>query len=483
VTHLVKQLQYSEESYQNGAVKIVYVASETPSGGGVEIHGRSLARHLSTEHELRVCGGILRPGSLWLEAPVPDWAMSTDELDEFDVVYMEGGWNSDSLARLADQLTQKNDPRARLTDRFTRFSLELAEAFVRRGGQLIVADVGRKCVSDQRQSLEEARGLFRAYVEFGEVGGKTGVRCLYDEDAQDGYTTCFFPSQMVLVDDWLKPALEGIDSILAFGAVDLGTAHPAACGNEDTAIRVEGAPMKKGPIPPAWASVNVYGRGHAVLIAAEVSADRLVDRSPDNARWISNLMALLTDRSRETEGWLVRKSARTEPNAGVRSLLDQPESQRLERKSSFLVSTDPKHPEIPQYVIQHNVGKSVAALANTDGGHVIIGQADDLTIGGLVDDFAQVTKNSGRDGFELKLVEYINNTLHPGWAALGLQVHWLDHDGLDIGVVEVPRSEAIVYLTDRKNKDEEAVYIRSGTRSDKLAGRELADWIRQGRRR
>jgi predicted HTH transcriptional regulator len=194
--------------------------------------------------------------------------------------------------------------------------------------------------------------------------------------------------------------------------------------------------------------------------------------------------ALLTERSQEMAGWLDRKSARSGAGgAGLRSLLDQPETQQLERKSSFLASTDPKHSDIPQYVIQHKVEKSVAALANTDGGYVITGQADDLTIVGLADDFAQITKNSGRDGFELRLVEYINTSLHPGWAILGLHVHWLDHDGLAVAIVEVPRSEAIVHLTDRKNKDDEAVYVRSGTRSDKLAGRELSEWIKRGRRR
>lgn len=52
-----------------------------------------------------------------------------------------------------------------------------------------------------------------------------------------------------------------------------------------------------------WASVNAYGLGHAVLVGANVSDDRFVDRCPDNARWISNLIALLTERSRETGEW------------------------------------------------------------------------------------------------------------------------------------------------------------------------------------
>ncbi len=271
-------------------MNIVYVGSSRPfDGGGVEVLGRSLARHLSTPHELRVCGGILRPDSPVFEDPVTDWAMSADELDEFDVVYMEAGWNEGFPAELSY---------------LTRFSLELAESYVRRGGQLIVADVYRANVHLQRQSLEEAAGLFGASVSFGKVGRKTGVCYLYDEDAQEGYGTRFFPGQMY-VDDWLEPALEGIDSILAAQAVNIQplTADIAASGNANTAIRVEDVFVQEKNRILTWASVNAYGRGHAVLVGAQVSDDRLVDVCPDNASWISNLIALLTERSRETAEW------------------------------------------------------------------------------------------------------------------------------------------------------------------------------------
>ena len=104
-----------------------------------------------------------------------------------------------------------------------------------------------------------------------------------------------FASQMH-VSDWLKPALEGIDSILADGAIMLKPkkADIAASGNASTEIG-NAAPYVKGGILP-WASVNKYGRGHAVLIGAAVSYR--VDFCPHNATWISNLIALLTERSR-----------------------------------------------------------------------------------------------------------------------------------------------------------------------------------------
>jgi Putative DNA-binding domain len=447
---------------KNESMNIVYVGSSPRTGGAVNLRGRYLARHLSTQHELRVCGAIFRPDSRVFQGRVPDWVMSPDALDEFDVVYMEGGWND---------------------DRGARFRLELAEPFVSHGGQLLVADVGRNEAQSQRQSLKDAEALFGASVSFGEgVLGQEGVRYLYDEGARERGGTRFFPSQMTCLRDWLRTPLEGIDSILTASAVELKPwgADIAACGNVSTTrILVNDCFVEEAGIHP-WASVNEYGQGHAVLVGAHVSEDFLVDQCQDNARWISNLIALLTDRSRETAGWLVRKSARSEAGAGLRGLLDRPESQRLERKSSFQVSIDPNRPDVPQHVIQHGVGKSIAAFANTDGGHVIIGQDDQGTVLGLEKDFA-TGRNKDRDGFEQRLVQYADNHLNPRWETLGLRVHWVETEAGDVAIVEVPESDEVVWLKQKGGAEE--LYVRRGTRTDALSGRDLTDWLKARQRR
>ena len=156
----------------------------------------------------------------------------------------------------------------------------------------------------------------------------------------------------------------------------------------------------------------------------------------------------------------------------------QTEGQKLERKSSFLTPTDRMNPNTPSSVIQHAVGKSIAALANTDGGHVIVGQADDLSVVGLAEDFTQITKNPGRNGFQLRLSDYIKTSLDPGWAAMGLRLHWLDHGDGDIAILEVPRSKVVVFLSDNREKENEVIYVRSGSRSEKLTGRDLAEWLK-----
>lgn len=448
-------------------MKIVYLASLL-TYDGVEHIGRSLARHLSTEHEMEVFGAIVEPDCDLLNGRVGDWVMSAGALDEIDVVYMEGGWTDGSGSATE------------------RFPLALAESFVFGGGQLFVADVNRHEAQKNRESLQAAVNLFGALVSYGEAAGYRGIRYLHDGGAEEQWGTRFFTNQMY-VSEKLLPAMTGIDSILTQSAVqlDILRADIAASGNRSTRVLVNDLLVDTaGFIPGAaiapWASVSECGHGHAVLIGANISGDVHVDHCPDNARWISNLMTLLNDRSRETAGWTPRKSRRTQTMLNLRTLLDQSESQILERKSSFLVSPETKQLET---FLPHMVGKSIAALANTDGGYVIIGQDDHGNPLGLGSDFA-VVKGGDRDGFEQKLTEYADNHLTPRWETLGLHVHWIEAEVGDIAVVEVPQQpkDTVVMLKKSKGSAEE-LYVRRGTRTDALTGRLMLDWYRARERR
>jgi uncharacterized protein (TIGR02391 family) len=262
---------------------MIYIGSK-PHGHDQVRNSGALTRHLSTQHELKLIGGIYRSNSRALRGRSPVWAWPADELDEVDVVYMEGGWNDDEGDLIDPDGLGRGD----------RLPLELAKSFVRRGGQLIVADVDQNVYDDQRHSLAQAADLFGAVVV--EFDDSNYARLLHDDDARVQGGTQFFPSQMH-VSDWLKPALEGIDSILTDYAILLKPeeADIAASGNASTTIwMVESHPVEGRILP--WASVNKYGRGHAVLLGGAVSNQ--AGFCPDNATWISNLIALLTERSR-----------------------------------------------------------------------------------------------------------------------------------------------------------------------------------------
>lgn len=444
----------SRRRSRNVFVKIVYVASQLHING-IDHVGRSLTRHLATEHDVRVCGAIAPPDSPLQNSRVSEWVLSTDELCNVDVVYVEGGW--------VDAAGNE------------KFERSAAESFVFGGGQLIVADVNRANVMTQAEPLRKASQLFGCVPDTLD-GGVVAVCYLDDADARE-QNGIRFSSEQMWVSDPLRSALEGIDALLGDSAIQLqlGAAQIAASANETTRVLSLDVYVDRSPVVP-WATMNTYGAGHAVLIAGWVSHDLVVEACPDNARWISNLIALLTDWTYESVSWRAAKSQAARGADDLAALLGQAESQILERKSSFLVPADPSRADTPTDDIQFQVGKSIAALANTDGGHLIIGQADDLTVVGLEADLGKV-RNGDRDGFEQRLVQYADNFLSPRWEVLGLRLHWVETGSGDVAIVEIPKQKSDKITSVRKTKrGEDSVYVRRSTRTDCLQGSNLAHW-------
>lgn len=435
-------------------MKIVYIAGLL-TYDGLQLSGRSLLRHLSTENDVVLCGAIVPPESDLLTGRVADDVISEDALMDVDAIYMEGGWNDD-----------------RLGPDLARIRPDFADSFVRDGGQLIVSDVTRHNAASQMESLADARELLHAAVSYGRNHwGGEGIQYLYDARTATPHGYLFTTSDMT-VTEWLRPALNGIDGIMTDGAVVLDGWSIAATGNSTTQALVRDEFIVGGHHWP-WATAEQHGHGHVAVIGAGISADIFVDACPDNARWISNLLNLMTDRSRETIGWSRRATQQKETVAEtLQSLLEQPESQSLERKSSFLV---PLENDAPTEIIQHAVGKSIAALANTDGGYVMIGVADDGTLVGLNPDYAKC-RGGNRDGFLQRFKDYVASQMEPSWEALGLRLNWYETAQGDVLAVQVPTSTEAVWVRSPKNKNDKKLYVRRTTVTDELHGPDILTW-------
>ena len=308
------------------------------------------------------------------------------------------------------------------------------------------------------------------------------VRYLHDDGAlEDGNLQRFFTSQM-RISDWLAPAFDGIDSLLVWGPVELDSADGiAASGHPSTRILVLDLFVDWGS-PWPWAAVNAYGKGFVVVIGAQITGDPYIERCPDNARWISNLLALLTDRAYENKSWALTAEQSAEGSVLTRdltALLTLEESATHERKGSFLTPLD--RPETtPEIVMQLTVLKAVAALANTEGGHLVLGQRDeDGQVLGLAEDFKRLGRKQDRDGFVLRLAEFIDLRLSRSWVNLGLELDWLTADSLDVAILSVPRSGGPVWanLETGKGGKPDRLVVRSGPRSLVLEGPELGEWI------
>lgn len=400
---------------------------------------------------MRVVALVVRPTSGLLQNHYARHVVADTALDDFDAIVMEGGWNGDPSPGSA------------------RLRLEDATRFVRSGGVLIVCDMARNTTNQKLEAVLAASSLLRAVPN-----SKDGYPYyLQDDLARDAETGGFWfaPSEMQ-VDEWLRPAYDGVDAVLVIHPIYLlpGDAI-AASGSGSTEVLFADVFEERNVMAP-WASASTVGGGHVAVIGGSVTHDLLVGRSPGNADWISNLVTILTEKSADRMAWSRPLPPRTE----LTSVLEADESQRLERKSSFLASVDPKRPDIPKSVIQHSVGKSIVALANTDGGHLVIGQADDKTALGLDLDFQLLGGGKdSRDAFEQALAAFLVESLDPSWPSLGATCTWSSDQDNAVMVIHVPRSKKVVHLTAGRDKD--AVYVRVLTTTRKLEGRDLTDWL------
>lgn len=378
-------------------MNIVYLTRQLHFDGP-KLGGRSLVRHLASENNVRVRGGIVDPASGILKGHLADVLATPADLADVDAIYMEGGWNDPALG-----------------EDLARFPLQIAKDYVASGGVLVIADLDRNAAAKQAAALTQAGDLIKTQVRTGEMLGHEGVRYLYDTAALEaGGGMRFFVSEM-RVDPWLAPALDGIDSLLTGGAVDLlPSGGVAASAHPTTTVHIDDLGTRES-YPWAWASADEYGAGHVAVIGARVSYDALVDECSDNARWISHLLDLLVSRSRENRAWAA-PAATTAAGPDLGAVIAAEESQQLERKSSFLTATDPNRASTPPEVFQHAVGKSIAALSNTDGGHVVIGQDDDGKVLGLEADFGK--RGSNRDGFAQNSSDTARTISHPAGAPL-----------------------------------------------------------------
>ncbi|GEP51273.1 hypothetical protein FNO01nite_19450 [Flavobacterium noncentrifugens] len=132
--------------------------------------------------------------------------------------------------------------------------------------------------------------------------------------------------------------------------------------------------------------------------------------------------------------------------------------------------------------IIHSSLKTIAAFANTIGGHLLIGVSDDKTVFGLEQDYSsfKAKKEQNRDGFgkffDAKLKEYFGES----FSSILLKKKFLKFNEGDILIIEVkPSSEEVFLLKDDNGKASEALYIRNLSSSEKLNGKELAKFVRE----
>jgi hypothetical protein len=154
----------------------------------------------------------------------------------------------------------------------------------------------------------------------------------------------------------------------------------------------------------------------------------------------------------------------------VEELIQKGEDARIEFKETLLYDV---YREQANTELRKEVAKETAALANSEGGAVVIGVEDDTkAVKGLERDYKLMQK--GRDSFGLQLRQEVADRLGQMMATAYTHVDFEEVDGKDVCVIWVDDSPKPVFF---EEDDSEQFYVRTGTSAQPLSIQEANEYI------
>ncbi len=166
----------------------------------------------------------------------------------------------------------------------------------------------------------------------------------------------------------------------------------------------------------------------------------------------------------------------TEAPATIEDLIQEGESDELEFKSTL--RWDLKE-GVTSKKMEEVIVKTVAALANGQGGTLVIGVDDDGNLVGLGHDYLSLG-GADRDKFEIHLRNLLNEQLGVAFVTNKLQIRFHDLEGQEVCQVDVDAASQPVILTtkDKNGQKQEKFYVRSGNASHELPMSEMSAYLR-----
>lgn len=153
----------------------------------------------------------------------------------------------------------------------------------------------------------------------------------------------------------------------------------------------------------------------------------------------------------------------------VRSIIREGESKKVEFKETF--SLNLRHDTGQKDKVMEDMClKTIAALLNSDGGHLLVGVADDGTIAGLSPEITKFHKDS-TDKFLLHFKNTIEKRIGPEFYPF-IDYRLVEVNGKNPMVVQCKPSQKPCFL------DAEVFYVRTNPATDKLVGPKQLEYIK-----
>jgi hypothetical protein len=420
--------------------------------------GRTLAHHFQSE----VGEGRFRIAHVVVEGPAPvderfaEDVLTVDDVESSppDVIYIEGG--------LVSGVRGETHPRV---------PAGLMDRLLRRGTIVLVADLD---INRAEAAADELGTSFRYFGAKPRTG--SGGLAYYGIDkvtfVEHERRILAFPENMS-VSDWLRPTFEGVERLEVSNAavLEVFDASILATGNASTSDVLHLDRFVDRGFPFVFATVRQHYLGFAVLIAGNFSHDLLVESTPDNARWLTNVVRHLQDRVSRDRALATRPSvgevAEGERRATVSDLLEAGESDQLEFKSTCWYDLRLKQASENR---ETDVLRAIAGLANARGGTLLIGVDDTGQVLGIGPDL-KIVQPKNWDGFQQRLAARLEKRL----ALVGARAPAVSRETVSETVVcriDVSAARQPVWL------DGEELPVRSPAQTRRLRGEAAYGYIR-----
>jgi len=367
--------------------------------------------------------------------------LSSDELSAFDAIYVEGGYRTLESSSIKD-----------------------LEVYVKNGGILLLADNDMNAIQGQDSLIQSLNSVFG-----GRPDGDPWSPIKIDENfsMDDQYNIRFSTKGMGLV-GFERELVEGIEEISVGSPLVLkasSASYLLTATNLSSYLQSDIYQDFYGQ--RAWALLNHFGLGYAVLIGGRFTDRITFSAVPGNAMWLERLLVQL---SHLIELENVQPNRMNTKIAGdVWTII---ESRTHEKKSTAFKPLSGG----AESNIVHSLAKSIAAMCNTDGGTVVIGQADDGELLGLQEDIEFKGKGSA-DGYQLAIRNTLETKFGKTLELLGVQLDFVDVEDKKLGIFTCPASKEPVYTRGEKDK-EPLFYHRDGNATKELKGPDLVEYVK-----
>lgn len=130
--------------------------------------------------------------------------------------------------------------------------------------------------------------------------------------------------------------------------------------------------------------------------------------------------------------------------------------------------------------LEEVIQKTVAAFANSFGGTLLIGVADDGEVLGLENDYASLG-DADKDKFEMHLRNLLSNAFGNSYVASRIKIRFPNVAGKEICHVEIQQHHEplILAVSDKNGQKTEKLFVRNGNASQEISMSEMKDYLQQ----